>query len=293
MKHAFVLFALILVTPALAAEKTIVLGDAQTNFAAGIGRQITLVFSPGFTAKYFPDGTYPNMTLSDLPEGQACFYSSDAGPRWDDTKFKDIARPSQNDMCVPRGEISVRYDAQDVAGAPAQPFFQTDPQNCKWNWKTGKGIGLWAEDCTFDSGKFVISYDAANGSFALASGGKDTYAVVRQFHKKPEDAPDALLADFKAQGLVPKDDECRFEASDVVKNFGPWQIFEIKPTGKRKESFEATPADEIPEPPCGTLGQAVDYVAYFMIDAGHPDRVIYVDLGQDTPMFDPTTITLF
>jgi hypothetical protein len=293
MKHALILSALILATPALAAEKTLRFDDAGTYFPAGIGRQVTLVFAPGMVSKYFPNTTYGNVTLSDLPDGQVCFYSTESGLDPADAKFKDIARKDQNDMCVARADVSVKYDAQEIAGATPQPFFQTDAQNCKWSWKTGKGIGLWAEDCKFESGSFVVTYDAGKDAFMLGADGSDAYAVVRQFYKKAEEGPDALLPDFKAKGLIPNDDECRFAPSDVVKPFGAWQIFEILPTGKRKETFDAAPSDEIPEPPCGQIGEAVDSLAYFMIDQRHPDRVLYLDLGQDTPLFDPTSISLF
>ena len=79
----------------------------------------------------------------------------------------------------------------------------------------------------------------------------------------------------------------------MSKPFGPWQVYEIVPLGKRKETFDASPSDEIPEPPCGVLGMAVDSLAYFIIDAHHPERVLYLELGQDAPLFDPTSISLF
>jgi len=293
MKHALVLSTLILATPALAAEKTIRLDDANTNFAAALGKQVTLVFSPALGAKYFSKAEYPNTTLTDLTDAQVCFYGRDSGLDPDDAKFKAIARDGQGDICAARSDVSVKYEAQEISGATPQPFFQTDTGFCKWAWKTGKGIGLWAEDCKFDTGLYAVSYDEKTDSFMQSVDGNDPYAVLRQFHKKPEEGPDALLPQLKAAKLVPDDDECKFQPGEAAKNFGTWITYDIMPLGKRKEIYDASPSDEIPDPPCGELGVAVDFQAYFMIDSRHPDRVLYVNLGQDGSMFDPFSISLF
>ena len=38
------------------------------------------------------------------------------------------------------------------AGAPPAPFYATDRKACSWQWRKGKGIGLWTEQCKFDTG---------------------------------------------------------------------------------------------------------------------------------------------
>jgi hypothetical protein len=183
--------------------------------------------------------------------------------------------------------------AEDIAGSSSYPFYKTDAVNCQWSWKTGKGIGLWAEDCKFDTGKWAVNYNEAADSFSLTVDNGEPFDVVRQFHKKAQDGPDAILGELKSKGLIPNDDECKFELSETQKNIGNWQFWEIMPVGKRREAFDAAPKDEIPEPPCGELGYAVDYVGFFMIDPKHADRVLYVNLGQDGSMFDPFTVSLF
>jgi hypothetical protein len=72
-----------------------------------------------------------------------------------------------------------------------------------------------------------------------------------------------------------------------------WTIWNVMPTGKVKDAFDALPEDEVPEPPCGELGYAVDFTGFFMVHKDHPDRVIYVNLGQDGTMIDPFSLSLF
>ena len=64
------------------------------------------------------------------------------------------------------------------------------------------------------------------------------------------------------------------------------------PTGKLKEDFDKQVQVEIPEPPCGKLGYAVDSVGFFMVKDDAPDRVLYANLGQDGTMIDLASIRL-
>ena len=68
-----------------------------------------------------------------------------------------------------------------------------------------------------------------------------------------------LLKEFKAKGLILSDTECRFEKSKNYKSTGTWEFHEIVPTGMLKEKFDAWPKDEIPDPPCGEFGNAVEF----------------------------------
>jgi hypothetical protein len=294
MKAIFAMIvALAASTPGFAADRLIRLDDAATLFAPAVGKQVTAVFSDALVQKYFGHAEFPGVVLSELSDTHACFFGRNAGLDPESDKLKDLARGDQGDICLPRSDVSVKYAPMSVEGAPPQPFYQTDAGKCQWAWKTGNGIGLWAEDCTFDTGHWLVTPDAGGDVFSLSVDGGDPFAVLRQFRKKPDEAPDVLLPALRKQGLIPDDDECRFAVSDSQKPVGDWQFFEIMPNGKRKQAFDATPQGDVPEPPCGEVGFAVDYVGFFMVNSQHPDRVLFVNLGQDGTMFDPFSISLF
>jgi len=204
-----------------------------------------------------------------------------------------VARPDQSDICVARADAAIRYVAQTAEGAPPVPFYATDKEKCAWTWVKGVDVGVWAETCTFESGTWTLAYDAAKDTFSLNVIGSDPYPVLRQFKKKPDEGPEALLPMLREKGFIPNDSECVFAPADSDERPPGWTLYEIVPIGKRKELFDAQPQDEVPEPPCGDLGYAVDYVGFFMIPDAHKDRVYHVDLGQDGTMFDPFTITPF
>jgi hypothetical protein len=290
---AALVFVAVAQPAAQAAEKLIPFSDPAVYFPPVLGKQVNIRFSDAFASGHFGKSDFDGVIVSDLTDGKVCFFGHDQGLDPDDPKLKDIARPDQADICVPRSEVAVRYAPTEAADAPPTPFYATDKKACTWSWKRGRDIGIWAEDCNFDSSQWNVVYDEKNDLFALTVAGSDPFSVLRQFHKKPEEGLEALLPGLRKAGLIPDDNECQFAPS--TDQVGPpgWSLFEIVPTGKRKEQYDAQPGDDIPDAPCGELGYGVDFVGFFMVPDTHKDRVIYVNLGQDGTMFDPFTIALF
>lgn len=293
VKNTALAFAILFPAQVMAADKILPLSDPSINVRAPIGKQATLVFSDALKAKYFPEGTYAGLVISEFNDTQICFNSDGGKLNSDDPKFKTIARTDSSDLCVNRSEVSAKYDAQDIAGATPQPFYVSSVANCKSVWKTGKGIGLWAEDCNFGGEHWTLNYNEADDAFVLGNGTTaNNVAIIRQFHKKASDGLAVLLPELRAKKFIPDDDECKFEVSKGKAKIPHMTIYDIMPTGKRKEEYDKAPQDEIPDPPCGDLGFAVDFQAYFMIDDRTPDRVLYLNEGQDVPMFDAYSFKL-
>ncbi|MFT3987378.1 hypothetical protein [Aestuariivirga sp.] len=294
MKTALSVMLLFAATPAFADDvKLIPFDDAGVYFPAALGKQLNIRLSADFAKANSLAGDIDGVILSELQAQKACFFGKDKGLDPDDPKLKAIARPDMGDVCIPLADVSVRYVPVAQPDAPPSPFYATDQKACSWVWKKGTGIALWAEDCAFDTGKWAITYDAGTDTFTLNTDGGDPYTVVRQFRKKPDEKLDALLPSLRKSGLIPDDNECQFAADTDIKAPPGWTLWQVVPTGERKKAFDAEPQDEVPDPPCGEVGYAVDSVGFFMVPDAHPDRVIHVDLGQDGTMFDPFTITLF
>ena len=192
---------------------------------------------------------------------------------------------------MPLADVSVRVPPQvPDESAPAAPFYSTDKTNCSWTWKQGKGVGLWTEQCRFDSGLWDVVYDPDKDLFALRVDAGEPYPVLRQFRK--EGGAVALLADLKARGLVLDDAECVMAQVSGQPLPQGWTTYQVVPTGQRKAAFDSVVQVEIPEPPCGELGYRVDLIGFFMVNDATPDRVLYANLGQDGTMIDLASIRL-
>ncbi|MFO1123732.1 MAG: hypothetical protein U1F47_15605 [Hyphomicrobiales bacterium] len=295
MKHtAAILLLTASAVPALAASDVFLsFDDPAVYFTSALGRQVNIRFSDAFTAKHLPHADYDAVVLSGLDGDKACFFGGEAGLDPADPKLADVARIEGNDICVPRNAVAVRASGETVAGQPSRPFYATDQKLCSWSWQTGAGVGLWTEDCTFDNGRWNVAYDKTQDFFGLHVDNGELYPVLRHFRVDPAKGLDALLPDLKRRGLVLDSPDCVFMKSEEQWGAPGWTMWQVMPVGKVKAAFEALPKDEVPEPPCGQTGYAVDSIGFFMTHADHPDRVLYVNLGQDGTMIDPFSVQLF
>ena len=157
---------------------------------------------------------------------------------------------------------------------------------------SGAGVGIWAERCDLDTGLWVPRFDAALPGFVLTLDGRDEVTILQIFEKPGDAGVDAILPELRDRGYIPDDDECVFESAAIRPAPRTIAFYEIKPTGSRLAAFEATPDDDVPEPPCGDYGWSTHGLRYFMTDIRFPERVLYIDTGQDGTLFDPASITL-
>ena len=174
---------------------------------------------------------------------------------------------------------------------PPQPAAQTDSA-CQWAWKSGGGVGLWTETCALETGVWTVDWNERETRFDLKLNG-DMMTTVVQVFRKPADAPiSAILPELKKRGSVPDTAECIFKpAEGASADKAGRALYEIRPTGARLAALEATPGDEVPEPPCGEYGWSTHGVRTFRLDPKHPGFVLYVNEGQDGTMIAPDTIT--
>lgn len=296
MKHALPAVLATLLLSALSAqaeEVAVPASGAELNLAAALGKQIDVRFSESFAKGRLASPDIDGVVVYELPEGKLCLFGQGKGLDPEVPALAEFANPNGGgDLCVPLADVSVRLPPQQKAeaGAPPAPFYATDRQNCSWVWETGKGIGLWTERCKFDTGVWDVIYDAEKDHFALRVDAGEPYPVLRQFRKAG--GAQALLADLKSSGLVLNDAECVMaQVADQPAPAG-WTAWQVVPTGKRKEAFDSVVQVEVPEPPCGEIGYRVDLIGFFMVNDTTPDRVLYVNLGQDGTMIDINSIRL-
>jgi hypothetical protein len=186
---------------------------------------------------------------------------------------------------------------------PPKPTYSTDAEHCRWIWWSGAlpmggSIGAWTERCDLATGLWELDYTATLPGFWLTIGGEEQAPVIQVFSKPADADVSAILSELRERGYIPDDDECIFvpASETTLRTVGPvprtQTLYEIMPTGARLAQFEATPDDDVPEPPCGEYGWSTHGTRYFVTDTRHPDKVVYIDIGQDGMMFDQTSVTL-
>lgn len=292
MKHALpaVIAALAFAAPAAAGDTLVPAAEAQAELRAAFGKQIDVQFSDGFARARLARADIDGVVVYGLRDGKLCLYGQGKGLEPADPKLAPFASPDGGgDVCVPLAEVSVRVAPHEPGeGAAPVPFYSTDKTACNWVWRQGRDLGLWTETCKFDTGLWGVTYDDAHDSFALRVNDGEPYTVLQQFHEAG--GPPALLARLKAQGLVRDSADCVMARVADQPTPAGWSAWQVVPTGKMKEDFDKLVQVEIPEPPCGKLGFAVDSVGFFMVKDDQPGRVLYANLGQDGTMIDLASI---
>lgn len=181
--------------------------------------------------------------------------------------------------------------ADPPADAPPMPVWSSVPGNCSWVWREGRDTALWTEDCHVN-GHRAVAYDEALDRYVTTIDDKPDITVLQQF--RVAGGPQALAPKLKAEGLLKDTAECQMMPVTDQPGLAPegWTAWQVRPTGALKQAFDKEVQEQVPEPPCGRLGYAADTVDFFMVKDGVPDRVFFVDLGQERAMLDITTLRL-
>ena len=171
-------------------------------------------------------------------------------------------------------------------------------KGCKWEMFSDAKLGLdaWVQRCDFGNRK--IDFLAVGPSLA-------------QRYSDGDGKPDPLIDVF---GLLPAETPengiKRVFAAHTDKKLAaqcvlaPYKGEDKVPVGVKRYTFlpnaalaielkkKADPND-ISDPPCGDWGDAPDGIQYFEAQpAGGVQKVMFVRVGQDTPLFDEATLKL-
>ena len=173
---------------------------------------------------------------------------------------------------------------------PKAPVRDGSVDPCTWQTLESGPFSLRAQTCRHATGVWQVRAEPELPGFGLWHDDQRVTTVVQWF-AKPADAPvDAILPELRARGLIPNDEQCVFRPAARP---GPrtHAYHDIRPIGARLAALEATPADQIPDPPCGEAGWSTHGVRYFMTDIRTPEWVLYVNEGQDGTLIDARSIT--
>ena len=172
---------------------------------------------------------------------------------------------------------------------PDMPDWQTDAANCSWHWREGGGIGLWAETCRFNDRTWQVMWDEGEAAFVTRADDSDMGIAVKAFA-----VPRGSNISDLSQTLI---EAGALDANAVC----IWDAIALRPAPRTMAFHVLAPADrtllsptvsgDIPEPACGPYGVSTHGVRYFLMDLRWPDLAIFIDEGQERPLFAPASIT--
>lgn len=203
-------------------------------------------------------------------------------------------------MLLALGMLAACHGVGDPTGAPtddrsgAQPGARSggaSPDPCRWEQLDAGPLRLRVQTCHHATGTWTVRHEPGLPGLALWRDGDRVQTVLQWFGKPPAAGVSAVMPELQARGLVPPGGDCVFRTLDGPSAGPPGSLrHDIRPAGARLAAFQATPRDQIPDPPCGAYGWSTHGVRYFVSDPRQPQWVLYIDLGQDGTQIDPASI---
>jgi hypothetical protein len=190
-----------------------------------------------------------------------------------------------------RGALAVLAVAAAVpafaeeAVRPPVPDWQTDAA-CRWEWREGGGFGLWTERCPLSTGLWEIVWDEEAGAFVQVVAGQPSGIVVQPFAATDREALRLRL--LEAGGLG-QGAPCAFEPAAIRPAPRTMAFLVLMPTVP--DAFAPTATGEVPDPLCGPYGASTHGVRYLVEDLRWPGVAVFVEEGQERPMFEPASLT--
>ncbi len=188
-----------------------------------------------------------------------------------------------------------------LAGAPKTPPAprpsRKAEKGCKWEKISNAEAGFeaWVQRCDFGFRKIDFLFEKNALLIRYSDGGKPD-PVIEVLDLREGEAVEAglqrLFAERTSKFLVSR---CRL---------APDKDGGRPPAGVKRFTFEPEPAyaaelkkkqdpNEVPPPPCGDWGTAPDGIQYWEAQpASGARKVLFVRVGQDTPLYDERTLRL-
>lgn len=173
---------------------------------------------------------------------------------------------------------------------PPKPQWQTDAQQCSWHWIEGGSRGLWAETCSLSTGRWSIAWSGQENAFLLQRDKEIRGIAVQPWSIRKETGIYSLSKELIKKGYLEPDAPCVWKRVPMRAAPQTMAFFILAP--RAPEALGPTASGEVPEPLCGPYGASTHGVRYFITDTRWPDQAIFVEEGQERPMFDPTSITV-
>jgi hypothetical protein len=172
---------------------------------------------------------------------------------------------------------------------PDMPEWQTDAANCSWHWREGGGIGLWAETCRFNDRTWQVVWYEDQAAFVTRADDSEMGIAVQVFDLPSGSSISALGQTLIEAGALDANAACIWDA--IALRPAPRTMAFHVLTPADQTALGPTPSGDIPEPACGPYGASTHGLRYFLTDLRWSDVAVFIDEGQERPLFDPASIT--
>lgn len=153
-----------------------------------------------------------------------------------------------------------------------------------WKEITGAGLKLWAQE----NGQIQLMADTALPGFVIKR--KDlpgSQPVIQVFDLPHRNIDDALETLERSADWNPCE-TCRFK--EIPSKRKGVRRFILLPDGRYAQKMDSLMLSEPLPSPCNGWGVGNSGQRFFEIHDNHPDKAIFMEIGQDAPLFDENSV---
>ncbi|MEQ1692374.1 MAG: hypothetical protein ABMA00_13870 [Gemmatimonas sp.] len=187
--------------------------------------------------------------------------------------------------------VTASRSAFAQTGAPSR----APVKGCQWERvsDTSAGFAAWVARCDFGARKIHLFIKGNSLMQQYSDGGATADTLIESFALEPNEKPElGVRRVYRAHTAKAISDKCVMAPHTLGKAPADVKRFTFVPNATYEKALKAKQdPNEVPEPPCGDWGIAPDGEQFFAVWPTSPARrLLFVRVGQDTPLFDEMTL---
>ena len=220
-----------------------------------------------------------------------------------------LSRPGTYTQSGPGAETSSRPNAETSSGQIADTSSGNQIANAhipprpdrvpyagfEWELLAGAGIMFWAQQS--EHIRIGIS-ETLPGAFVerIENGKPVALSVAIQIFDLPDERIEDALATLQNLDTTGELKHCAFVRVDEDPGAHNWPTharrYRLEPFSEAFDALQREMADGPVTHSCGGWGQANSGIRYFEVQQGRPDKALFIEIGQEAPLFDADGIVL-
>ncbi|MFD2203048.1 hypothetical protein [Shivajiella indica] len=160
-------------------------------------------------------------------------------------------------------------------------------QGFEWEKVSGAGIEFWAQKS--DGIQIGISETLPGAFVERIENGKPVAVslVIQVFELKNGEIEDVFefISDSKYWN---EEEQCAFEKIESTRKGVDRYV--LRPTGNALKEYEERAPSEPITHTCGNWGMGNSGIRYFEIHQSNPEKALFIEIGQEAPLFDEESI---
>lgn len=197
----------------------------------------------------------------------------------------DIVKISNDTLIIRRKGKDITFtkgnaDAAETDKSPSRKAYD----GFVWKNLSAVGLNLWAQS---NDDIRLIGDSSLPGIVMVRKGDMSPHMLIRIFDLPNNDINDVIKT-LEASDNWDKSQTCKFkEVESGRKNI---RRFVLMPDGAYAAEIEKQMKQEPVPAPCNGWGVGNSGKRYFEIHESHPDKALFLEIGQDAPLFDENSI---